>query len=231
VGLFAKPPRPGKVKSRLVPSLSPEDAAGLYAAFLGDLAETLGAGDAWRWWVYSTDPEEQRTSWPEGAPLPAGWRHQVGGDLGERMHHALAELLEEAEAAVLVGSDHPTLPPRFLHRAFSELEAGADVVLGPSLDGGYYLVGTRRPRPTLFEGMEWSRPSVLARTEERAREAGLRAVRLPRWYDVDTMADLHFLRTHLAVSETEAPLPSCPRTRAWLVRHRSGPAFREEEAP
>jgi rSAM/selenodomain-associated transferase 1 len=232
VGLFAKPPRAGRVKSRLVPPLTEEEAAGLYTAFLGDLAEMLGAeGDAWRWWVYSTDPEEQETLWPAAAPRPTGWRRQVGVDLGERMHEALSELLaERAEAAVLIGSDHPTLSPAFLEEAF-DLLANADVVLGPSLDGGYYLVGTNRPQPSLFEGVAWSTPSVLQQTLERIRGAGLRAAFLPPWYDVDTAADLHFLRTHLLAVELGASLPPCPRTRSWLAHHPVGPVPREEEKP
>jgi len=218
------------VKSRLVPPLSPEEATELYAAFLGDVADTLAAGTSWGWWVYSTDPQAQRTSWPEDAPEPAGWRRQEGRDLGERMHRALSELLGEAEEAVLVGSDHPTLPPPFLERAFGML-AVADVVLGPSLDGGYYLVGTRRPQPLLFERIEWSTPSVLEATLERIREGGLRASFLPPWYDVDTASDLQFLRTHLETVELGAPLAPCPRTRAWLARHPSVPDFRKEEEP
>jgi len=107
--------------------------------------------------------------------------------------------------------------------------ADADVVLGPSLDGGYYLVGTRRPQPGLFEGIAWSTPEVLDQTLERVRGAGLRAAFLPPWYDVDTAADLRFLRTHLRAAELGAPLPPCPRTRAWLTRHPAGTIPREEE--
>jgi rSAM/selenodomain-associated transferase 1 len=219
------------VKSRLVPPLTGEEAAGLYTAFLGDLADMLAAGgNAWRWWVYSTEPGEQKAMWPVEAALPEDWRPQRGADLGERMHGALAELLAEGAAAVLIGSDHPTLPSAFLEEAF-RLLADADVVLGPSLDGGYYLVGTRRPQPRLFEGIAWSTPGVLDQTLERIRGASLRAAFLPPWYDVDTAADLRFLRTHLLAAELGADLPPCPRTRSWLAHHPAGTVPREKERP
>ncbi len=197
VGLFAKPAVPGQVKTRLIPPLTPPQAATLYAAFLADVATTLATGNAWDWVVFSTDPQAQRATWPDPAPRPSAWYRQEGPDLGARMDHALTRLLEEGRpAALLVGSDHPTLDPAILTRGVVSLEQ-AEVVLGPSTDGGYYLVGTTRPQPELFRDMPWSSPEVLGRTLSRIRGLGLRLADLPPWYDVDTPEDLHFLRSHL----------------------------------
>ena len=105
-----------------------------------------------------------------------------------------------------------------LEAAFTELLTH-DVVFGPSLDGGYYLVGTTRPRSGIFTGVPWSTPQVLARTLDRVEAAGITPAMLPPWYDVDTPDDLRFLRTHLRglgmVDPARAP---CPRTRGVLDR-------------
>lgn len=179
VGLFAKPAVPGQVKTRLIPPLTPPQAATLYAAFLADVATTLATGNAWDWVVFSTDPQAQRATWPDPAPRPSAWYRQEGPDLGARMDHALTRLLEEGRpAALLVGSDHPTLDPAILTRGVVSLEQ-AEVVLGPSTDGGYYLVGTTRPQPELFRDMPWSSPEVLGRTLSRIRGLGLRLADLP----------------------------------------------------
>jgi hypothetical protein len=219
VGLFAKPVVSGEVKTRLCPPLSPDGAAALYGAFLSDLTAMLTGEPAWDTVVYSTDPRAQERTWPEGAMRPPRLREQRGRDLGERMHAALDELLAEGRpAAILMGSDHPTLPASRIHRAF-DLLAGRDAVFGPTLDGGYYLVGVSRPHPRLFEGMQWSVPDVLARTLDRVREARFDVAFLDPWYDVDVEEDLRFLRLHLDAMAVEAhgSAPPCPHTRRVLA--------------
>jgi uncharacterized protein len=217
VGLFAKPPLPGSVKTRLSPPLSPSEAARLYAAFLGDLAAMLAAQPAWDWIVYSPDPDALRAAWPPDAPRPSGWRRQTGADLGQRMESALGELIEDGRSgAVLLGSDHPTVSGAMMGDAFRALES-ADIVLGPSFDGGLYLVGaTSRPRD-LFLDVPWSTDRVLEVVVARARTRGVRVGLLPPWYDVDDAKDLAFLRAHLgALSAALGTGAPCPRTRAVL---------------
>jgi hypothetical protein len=218
VGLFAKPVRSGRVKTRLTPPLTADEAAGLYGAFLADLANMLAGDPAWDWTVYSPDPEAQRATWPEAAAPPPAWGRQEGTDLGERMENALTALLGGGRpGAILVGSDHPSLDAAALHRGL-ELLGSSDVVLGPTLDGGYYLVGLRIPRPGLFRDIPWSTPRVLERTLDRIVDLGLRPGILPPWYDVDTPADLAFLRTHLRGLALAGPDGPCPITRRALDR-------------
>jgi rSAM/selenodomain-associated transferase 1 len=120
---------------------------------------------------------------------------QRGGDLGERLFHAVVDLLAAGFPAVcLVNSDSPTLPTSLLSDAAQALQAPGDrVVLGPASDGGYYLIGLKRAHRRLFEEIAWSTPSVLAQTLERARGLPLEAHLLPEWYDVDDQRSLRLL--------------------------------------
>jgi rSAM/selenodomain-associated transferase 1 len=132
-------------------------------------------------------------------------RAQAGADLGARMAAAIAdELADGASAVVLVGTDSPTLPGAYLQRAAAWLGDDAEVVLGPAADGGYYLVGARRPLPQLFAaGISWGTPQVLPATLLRLRElaaAGTRVALLPFFYDVDTPQDLWLLACHLRLA-------------------------------
>lgn len=215
VGLFVKPPEAGKVKTRLTPPLEASTAATLYRAFVADTAATLDGGRTWDWGVFSTDVTAQQRAWESGGPKPGWWSAQFGADLGERMHRALGRMLEEGRpSALLVGSDHPTLPRVYLEQAVTALTQ-ADVVLGPSVDGGYYLVGVTRPQAALFRELTWSTPAVLNETLQRVAAEGLKLALLPPWYDVDTPADLAFLRTHLHALAL-AGTPRAPRTSALL---------------
>lgn len=163
-------------------------------------------------------PAEARELWVPDAPEAArplarrfpGFelRRQRGDDLGARLRHAFgAAFADGAGRAVVVGSDHPTLPPDHLVRAFRHLER-ADAVLGPTPDGGYYAVGLRAgawpAAGGLFRDVPWSTPSVLEVTEARGRELGLRLERLPGWYDVDEPEELERLRADLEAGSATA---------------------------
>ena len=195
------------MKTRLIGPLTPAQAAEIHQAFLDDLLERLREGSFDLRLAWALDSEEPV---PEG-PLP-GVR-QEGADLGERPYRALAGAAEEALFVAALGSDHPTLPLEIVHEAFVRLEAGADVVLGPAEDGGYYLIALRAAAvaPRLFEGIAWSTPQVFPETVERCRELALRLDLLPEASDVDTPEDLR----RLTLRMTEDDL-GCPRTRALL---------------
>jgi rSAM/selenodomain-associated transferase 1 len=209
--VFAKVPAPGAVKTRLSPPLTAEQAAHLYAAFLGDALEgwSRGAGfglpvrPAVRLYVAPEGGE------PAGLAPPAVSVHtQRGETLGQRMLQAAVETFAAGhDRVVLIGSDHPTLPDEFIGQAFLELDEPLTVVVGPSDDGGYYLIGMNEVIPSLFEGLSYSHPGVLREALERAVEAGVGLVVLPAWFDVDTPESLERLKT-----ERAAGVPVGPRT-------------------
>ena len=212
LGVFAKEPRPGCVKSRLAADTSPAWAAAVAAAFLLDLVERLGTVDARRVLAYA--PPEAEPYFAALAGDRFTLRPQSAGDLGQRLASFLeAELSAGAERVVLVGADSPTLPPGFIERAFRELDH-ADVVLGPATDGGYYLLGCARRLPPLFEGVAWGGRRVLFDTVARLGEGGGRLAVLPPWYDVDTLDDWWALRGHLAALRRAGLDPGVRHTEA-----------------
>jgi uncharacterized protein len=201
VAVMAKVPGAAPVKSRLHAALTEVRATELYRCFLLDRLDALSAvpGIAR---VVAFTPPEARTQM--AALAPAGFRlvAQEGDDLTGRLTGLFDRLLAEGHpAAVALDSDSPTLPMAYVADATRALAAGeADVVVGPSDDGGYYLIGVRTPRPGLFTGVPWSTSDVLAETLARARGLGLRVRLLPAWFDVDTEADLHRLRDELTAT-------------------------------
>ena len=216
VAIMAKAPRAGEVKTRLCPPLSPEEAAGLYDCFLRDKVaqvRTLGGTTG----IVAFTPDDSRSLFEELAP---GFQliAQRGRDLGSRLLNTLDALLREGHvAAVAIDSDTPNLPTDFLRQAAELLATPAtDVVLGPSDDGGYYLIGMRHAWPALFEGMPWSTAEVLPETLRRAEAKGLRVACLPPWFDVDIPEDLERLIAALADGADEPPA----HTRRFLRRQR-----------
>src|SRR5438067_343096 len=158
LGVFAKWPRPGAVKTRLGGDARWQ--ARVARAFLLDTLGRLSAVPARR--VLAFDPPESEHDFAGLVRGPFTLTPQAGGDLGRRLSAFLAaQLGAGASAVVVVGSDSPTLPAGHVGRAFAELES-ADVVLGPSCDGGYYLLGCARRVPPVFDGVGWGGPSVLA---------------------------------------------------------------------
>ncbi len=189
--IFAKEPVPGQVKTRLCPPLSLQAAAHLYNCFLEDILEEMGRlPDLSLALGYS--PPASRSWFRARLPESVELFPQEGADLGERMARALARGLEAGfELAMLRGSDTPDLPGRVVLEARDVLASRrADVALGPAADGGYYLVGLRKPRPDLFRGLAWSGPLVLEETLDRARRLSLSVHLLPEWHDIDDFGGL-----------------------------------------
>src|SRR5439155_11678272 len=166
VALFARWPEVGRVKTRLSPALPPELALRLYEAMLEDALVAMSRCEADEAFVYWADAPRDRGSWEE-LVAPARSRDQDGDNLGARLERAFSELLEDGPArAVILGADCPMLDAAMLHRAFDTL-AEHDLVLGPSRDGGYYLIGLTRIAPSLFRDIAWGTGRVLEQTLNR----------------------------------------------------------------
>ena len=213
--VIAKRPTPGQTKTRLTPLLTKEEAAALYECFLVDtldIVRRVPAMDP----LIAYLPSEARAYFAALAP-DFGLVLQEGAGLGERLDNALTGCLKRGyERVAVMNSDGPTLPASHLARAFEALRDGADVTLGPSADGGYYLIGVKQPAPRLLREVRMSTPTVLADTLALAAEERLQVEFLPAWYDVDEAADLARLTRELA----DAPPEVAPRTRAFLSQHR-----------
>jgi uncharacterized protein len=195
--VVAKRPAAGQTKTRLCPPLSGEAAATLYECFLRDTLDIMRAVPGAACGI-SYLPETAvgyfRALAPDMALAP-----QRGADLGERLDHLLTAALEAgAQQAVVMDSDSPTLPAAYIAEAFARLDGPDDVVLGPCDDGGYYLIGLKRPHPRLLREVQMSTPFVVRDTLALAEELGLRVALLPAWYDVDTAAELARLCAELA---------------------------------
>jgi hypothetical protein len=216
LAIFAKAPIAGQVKTRLCPPLSLEEAAELYRCFLLDTVARAVSLPGVQVYVAFTPPDGEALL-RKLLPYPLHYLPQRGESLGEREANVFAELLPAGfSRVVLIGGDIPTLPLSHLQEAFSLLaDAQRDVALGPSTDGGYYLIGARAFHPELFENITWSTSAVLAETFVQARRAGLRVVQVPAWYDIDSKEDLHQL-----VAELTPPISGerAPTTRAFLAR-------------
>jgi rSAM/selenodomain-associated transferase 1 len=212
--IFAKEPRPGQVKTRLCPPLSPEEAAQLYHHFLRDILEEMARVPEMRLAI-AFSPRSARPFFQDLAPADTDLFPQEGADLGERMTRALAQGLAAGFGPVLLrGSDIPDLPASLVSEAREVLASGrAQVVLGPALDGGYYLVGLAEPQSGLFQGPAWSSPTVLAETLRLAEKSGLKVHLLPHWSDIDTYADLR----RFAQRSAPGPRPG-KRSRQWARR-------------
>lgn len=190
IGIFAKYPEPGRAKTRLIPALGEAGAAALHDEMvrytLDRVGELLGERDV-EARVYTAGAEPARFAHHFEVQLPCV--SQSSGDLGQRMHTAFTEMLRDATAAVIIGTDCPDVSRGLFGMALESLRS-SDVVLGPASDGGYYLIGLRRPVPALFEDMVWSTSTVLAKTLERAEALGLSVRLLPTLSDVDEPVDL-----------------------------------------
>jgi rSAM/selenodomain-associated transferase 1 len=227
--VMAKAPRAGEVKTRLVPPLTSSEAAELSACFFADavsLARRLTvdatvetAFKATVEAVVAYAPTDGRAMLEDVLRgIGVLWLEQEDADLGAR----LSSVIEGAAALdlgplVVIGADSPTLPPSFLTTALDALARGAtDIALGPAEDGGYYALALRWPAPGLFDSVEWSTPRAYEQTARNAARLGLRLLELPRWYDVDTPAEL--LRLAAELSADEDARRRAPATYQWLRR-------------
>lgn len=188
--VMAKRPSPGQTKTRLTPPLTPQQAADLYECFLRDVLDIVRRVPHITPFIAASPPNSQ----PYFAQLAPdfGFVPQIGQNLSERLHFVMVQLLQAGfEQVAAINSDSPTLPAAYLRRAFTLLaDPAVDVVLGPCEDGGYYLIGWKRPNPHLILNVPMSTSRVLQDSLAIAAQEGLRVALLPEWYDVDETADL-----------------------------------------
>ena len=189
--VFVKYPQPGKVKSRLAKDFDGYFAAGLYKAFALDILECAMKGD-WKLRIYF-DPPEKEIEIKKLFSNDHEYRPQRGAHLGARMKNAFADCFSEGfKFVVLIGSDFPDLPLKIIEDAFAVLDSTSDAVIGPAVDGGYYLIGLKSGTflPDIFSGLPWSTASVFSETVKILQACGQRTEILQEWHDVDTRDDL-----------------------------------------
>ncbi len=204
VVMVAKEPVATQVKTRLCPHLSPALAAELYSLFIQDIVEEMSGvvemgahlpgnpGHHSLTLALAYSPEGAKRTFEVLSPPPTLIFPQHGADLGERLAHIFTKLCDEGYDQVhIINSDSPDMPRSIIHESTKLLGLHQiDLVLGPCADGGYYLIGLKKPVPGLFQEIPWSTDRVLALTLKRARALGLSCGLLQPWNDIDTYDDL-----------------------------------------
>ncbi len=217
--VFAKPPVVGRVKTRLIGALTPQQAAAIHRACLEDTLSQVARVPRCERVFQVAGTTQQARRLAKRLRLSPQWRVgiQHGGDLGERLHRAFATFFRAGYGkVVVVGSDTPWMDSRRIRNALRLLDS-ADVVLGPTDDGGYYLVGARRVFHEMFLGISWSTSQVFKKTLAALRKARARVRLLPRDFDLDRPEDLARAARLLQRSSQQAPSLS-----RWLRKWRTG---------
>jgi rSAM/selenodomain-associated transferase 1 len=194
--------------------LAPREAAELHLACVRDTTRVVASVGGYRKWLLVASRFDAARKLARQAGLSSRWclGVQVGRDLGERLAFAFnAALTAGVEKVVVVGTDTPWISPQRIVRAFALLDR-ADVVLGPTADGGYYLVAARRLVPQMFRGIRWGTSRVFAQTKAALRKAGASVRLLPRDFDLDRPADLRRVARLLRKKSIRAP-----SLKRWLV--------------
>jgi len=193
--IFARDPIVGQVKTRLNPFLDLQTTCELYTCFLSDSLDTISAVESVDCFVGIYPSSVSGYFERLDTSLSISTFVQEGKDLGERMKSTFsARFAEGYEQVVIIGADSPSLPLAYIRQALGSKQ---DVVLGPSVDGGYYLIGMRGKLINLFDGITWGGDTVLEETRCKLESNGVSLELLPVWYDVDRSDDLIFLKTHL----------------------------------
>lgn len=212
LAVMARVPSDARGKTRLLKALGVDDGTDLRRAILLDtldIVQRVPGAEC----VLVFAPETGGAEIAELAGRNFRVLPQRGGDLGERLDHAFADIFALGYSAVIIiGSDLPTLPTEHVETAIAVLRRGDPLVLGPALDGGYYLIGLRVHHPEIFRGIPWSTADVLAATLSVAEAHGPTVTLIPSWYDIDSVGDLRRL---LEPSTDGARKPL--RTHAWLT--------------
>lgn len=213
LGIFAKQPVAGQVKTRLCPPLSLQQAAELYCTCLQETVSAMEGAPVERVLFFDGDRDYFAGTFP-GLRLIS----QSDGDLGHRLDQAFTQLFTEGyRAAALIGSDSPDLPIPLVTKAFATLDR-CDLTVAPARDGGYVLIGQSAHHPELFRDMPWSSSNLWSATRQRAKQLGLNCQELDSWEDLDDLASLNRLQLRSPHSRTaqlaERLLNGRPRSRS-----------------
>ncbi|MCH7872425.1 MAG: TIGR04282 family arsenosugar biosynthesis glycosyltransferase [Planctomycetes bacterium] len=213
--IFARYPQPGKVKTRMTPPLTPEEAAELHLASLRTVCESLQAcRDLTSVLIVTPDERANDLAAMLADHVAESWA-QGDGSLGERLCRTTDRAFEAgADAVLMIGADSPTLPVRLVRNALTALTSH-EAVLGPTHDGGYYLLGLRGPIPLLFDRIDWGTDRVAEQTRQRALEVGVVLAEVRSWYDLDRFDDLRPALEDL--SATDEPLGSAAASLERLI--------------
>ena len=188
--LFVKYPANGRVKTRLADQIGQDTATGLYRNFVTDILATLKSLDVNFKIVF--DPPDSKEQFQQWLGKEYSYIPQAGQDLGQRMKNAFLQTFSGGfNSVIVIGSDSPDLPAEHLELALKALDTN-DTVIGPSTDGGYYLMGFNKDTflPDVFNGISWSSDRVFSRTINTLKQYRQNMYLLPQWHDVDTLADL-----------------------------------------
>jgi hypothetical protein len=202
--VMLRSPEPGAVKTRLCPPLAPDEAVGLYKALVKDTFRNISLVDNADLFAAVTQPLSSKTI-ADIIPHKVAVTIQEGDDLGERLYNIFKSLfLRKYSRIAVIGSDSPDLPTAYIDDAFSRLRLNqGSVVLGPALDGGYYLIGMDSLRKEPFEGVAWGTASVLSETLSTLESAKIDTTLLNAWYDIDLPQDLFKLSSNPATPACE----------------------------
>ena len=199
--IFSKAPQPGQVKTRLIPLLGSAGAASLYRKFLEDVLARMTVSRLCPVELHCDPDAKQEFFQHCRRQFPITLCGQTTGDLGQRMSQALHRCIRQNAPAVLIGADCPTLTAADVEMALEQLAGGSDLVIGPSPDGGYYLIGMQAHHAGLFTGIPWGTDRVLECTLQQARNLGLQYRLLEARNDIDTPDDyLAWLATSKSIS-------------------------------
>ncbi|CAE8583931.1 unnamed protein product [Polarella glacialis] len=220
--VFAKPPRPGRAKTRLAAKIGDDAACRLACAFISDFI-SMARGLEWGRPVLATTEDGMAAdsfppeSFPQGTASGSVVRWlQPEGDLGFKLEGIVRQGLETADAVICLGADSPGRPPERLEATRQALQKGSDAVLGPTEDGGYDILALRRCPEGLLSELPWSQPTTFEATKQRLEKRGFTVTVLDRWWDVDEVEDLQRLRDLLSDSSPGGAASRAPATAAVL---------------
>jgi len=187
--VFTRAPVPGQTKTRLIPLLGAEGAAEFHKTVLQSTLVAANASDFGAVEIWSVTGNDHPFLTQCGLDYSCAMKIQQGNDLGERMHHATSITLAVNSFVVLIGSDCPAITIDILNQSYQHLSNGKDAVLGPSKDGGYYLIGLKKMNSRIFQDITWGEGNVAERTRQNFTDLGLDYVELEELDDIDIPED------------------------------------------
>jgi rSAM/selenodomain-associated transferase 1 len=215
--IMAKAPLAGTVKTRLQIRLSAEQCAELAACFLRDAINKAGTLKNQRL-IIAYSPAAEIDYFRRLGDEKTSFAEQKGDNLGEKMFSAFEfAFARDSDAAVMIGTDSPTFPADFIEQAFGFLETNADAVLGKTSDGGFYLIGLRKPDAGIFKAVEWSSAKAFEQTRENIMKLNWRLREVPGWYDIDEPKDLEQLKNEFLHNENARK--RAPQTFEWIMKN------------